>query len=119
MLRVVLVTAPAQKAEELARRLLDERLIACANLLPAVHSLYWWGDEIQSDTETLMLLKTRKGSVKRLFKRLKRLHPYDVPEMIALQVEAVFQPYDRWVARETKKIKPNRDLHKAARKKKG
>ncbi|MCZ7644471.1 MAG: divalent-cation tolerance protein CutA [Planctomycetota bacterium] len=116
MLRVVLVTAPANKAELLARQLLEERLVACINLVPGIHSMYWWGDQIQTDTETLMLMKTRKGGLKRLFKRIKRIHPYEVPEIVALPPEAVYEAYDQWVTRETKK--PKGSARKAKSKKK-
>lgn len=95
-------TAPdAQVAERIARVLLQERLIACANLLPGVTSLYRWQGEVQCDAEVVMLLKTRQSRVEALGTRLAELHPYEVPELIAVTLEAGLPSYLAWVRDET------------------
>jgi periplasmic divalent cation tolerance protein len=100
---VVLTTfAAAEKAAEVARVLVDERLIACANLLPPVRSIYRWQGKVNDEQEVLVVLKTSAQRVGRMQQRLRELHPYDVPEMLALRVESGWPPYLDWLAAETK-----------------
>lgn len=100
--RVVLVTAPnAETGEFLARELVEERLAACGNVIPEVVSVYWWNDEVQRDEEVLVIFKTRRDQVRALEERLTDLHPYEVPEFLALPVETVHEAYARWVASES------------------
>jgi len=99
--RVILVTAPRKEAERLARRLLEERLVACANLVRDVRSLYWWQGRLGKATETLLILKAPRRNVERLIRRVKELHPYEVPEIVALPVEKAYRPYAEWVEKET------------------
>ncbi|MFN3307623.1 MAG: divalent-cation tolerance protein CutA [Anaerolineales bacterium] len=102
-LLLVLITAPSKEvAEQLARQLLQERLAACVNLVDAVQSLYWWQGELQSDTETLMLVKTRKeGFDERFIPFVKAHHPYQVPEILALPILAGNPDYLQWAIDET------------------
>lgn len=96
---VVLVTAPsAEKAAEIARAVVEERLAACGNVLPGVRSIYRWQGAVQEDAEVLLLLKTRRERFAALRDRILALHPYEVPEVIALPVEAGSQPYLDWIA---------------------
>jgi periplasmic divalent cation tolerance protein len=96
--RVVLTTAPDRSvAEELAERLVEERLVACANLVPGVRSIYRWQGTIQRDDEILLVLKTTDEAVGRLRRRLSALHPYDVPEILALPVQEGLDAYVSWV----------------------
>ena len=101
-LRVVLVTAPKKEAEALARALLKERLIACANLLPGVVSLYWWEEKIERGAETLLVMKTPRANIKKLFARVKQLHSYAVPEFLALAPLESNPEYEAWAIREAK-----------------
>jgi periplasmic divalent cation tolerance protein len=100
--RVVLVTAPEKDAEKIATTLLEERLIACANLLP-VRSLYWWQEKIQRETETLLISKAPVQSMPNLLRRLKELHSYEVPEFLALGVLEANPDYRAWVRKETRR----------------
>ena len=102
MLHIILVTAPKAEAPQLARRLLRERLIACANLVPQVQSIFWWKGKLDSTRETLLILKCPTRNVRRVLKRVRELHPYEVPEILALPVTAAHRPYAQWVLRETK-----------------
>ena len=108
MFRMILVTAPAKDAEKLGRQLLEERLIACVNLIPHVKSLFWWQGKIDNANEVLLVLKTPKKNIKRLMKRVAELHPYEVPEIVVLRVENAWKPYAKWVKQEAtgKKAKP-------------
>ena len=114
-LRLVLVMAPAKEAPQLARRLLEERLIACANLLQGVQSLYWWEGKIDSGKETLLILKCPAKNVRKVLKRVKELHSYTTPEIISLKVAKAHQPYVDWVLKEAQPAragKPIRRLRK-------
>ncbi|CAN5293027.1 divalent-cation tolerance protein CutA [soil metagenome] len=80
----------------LARTLLEERAIACANLLPALTALFYWEGEVREESETLLLLKAPMAQAERVEQRLAELHPYDVPEIARLEA-AVNHPYARWM----------------------
>ena len=100
---VVLVTAPsAETAAELGRALVGERLAACANVVPGLRSIYWWEGKVQDEPEALLVLKTTRGRFEALRERTLALHPYQVPEVIALPVEAGSAAYLEWIARETR-----------------
>jgi periplasmic divalent cation tolerance protein len=99
---VVLVTTPtAEKAAEIARALVEERLAACGNVVPGLRSIYRWEGKVQDDAEALLVLKTTRARFEALRERVLALHPYEVPEVIALPVEAGSAPYLAWIARET------------------
>ncbi len=99
---LVLTTLPnSEAAIELARHLVNERLAACANLLPAVRSIYRWQGNVQDENEVLVLLKTKQDHFERLKARILELHPYEVPEVLALPVEQGYSAYLQWITRET------------------
>lgn len=96
---VVLVTTPsADVAAELARTLVGERLAACGNVLPGLRSIYRWQGAVQEDAEALLILKTTRARFEPLRDRVLALHPYEVPEVIALPVEAGSAAYLDWIA---------------------
>jgi periplasmic divalent cation tolerance protein len=99
---VVLVTVPdAEVGETIARALLAERLAACVNRLGPVRSLFRWQGRIDSADEQLLVVKARRSALARLESRLKQLHPYEVPELLALPVVAGGAAYLDWLAAET------------------
>ncbi|HLX60909.1 MAG TPA: divalent-cation tolerance protein CutA [Planctomycetota bacterium] len=100
-LRVVFVTAPEKEAETIARKLLEERLIACANLLKGVQSLYWWEGKIGESAETLIVMKTPASKINALMKRVRELHSYSVPEFLALGIMEANPAYAAWARKET------------------
>lgn len=106
-LRVVLCNAPPEKAEEIARAVLTARLAACVNVVPGVVSLYWWQGAISRDAESTLLIKTRADLVPALTEAIRAAHPYEVPEVIALPIEAGEgnAAYHAWVAAETEGAK--------------
>ena len=84
-------------AARVARVLIEERLIACANLIPAARSLYRWQGAIQDEREVMALMKTRKQDWTALLSRLHELHPYETPECIAVRVAAGAPKYMEWL----------------------
>lgn len=97
----VLMTAPdTDVAESVVRQLLEEKLIACGNLLPGAVSLYRWEGDIQRDEEAVVVLKTVRRLVPRLLERAGGLHPYDVPEFLVQPVLAGGAEYLEWVENE-------------------
>lgn len=99
--KLVLMTAPADVAVQLCRTLLEERLVACGNVVPAVTSVYVWDGAVQEDSESLLVLKTVESKVDQLLDRTADLHPYEVPEILVLDVASGHRPYLDWVVRET------------------
>jgi periplasmic divalent cation tolerance protein len=101
--RVVLVTAPDQAVGlALARALVERRLAACANLVPGVRSIYRWEGTVQDDAEVLLVIKTTADRLAELEKALAELHPYDVPECVALEPASVEARYLSWLVAETR-----------------
>jgi periplasmic divalent cation tolerance protein len=95
--RIILVTAPNKKvARKLARTALESRLIACANLIPALESHYWWEDKIESGSEVLLLLKTTARNLSALEKLILESHPYDTAEFVAIRPDSVTPRYLQW-----------------------
>jgi periplasmic divalent cation tolerance protein len=95
---VVLVTVPsAESANELAEALVGERLAACVNVVGGVRSIYRWQGAIERDDELLCVCKTTRAAFERLRARVVELHPYDVPEVVALPIEAGHAPYLAWI----------------------
>ncbi len=95
---VVLVTVPEiEAARGLARTILGERLVACVNLVPKVESHYWWDGRVESGEEVLMIIKTTRARLERLYERVVELHPYDTPEFLVLGVDSGSGKYLDWV----------------------
>jgi periplasmic divalent cation tolerance protein len=94
----VLTTAPsAEVADRIGTALVEEHLAACANLVPGVSSIFRWGGSLSREAEILVVLKTTAARLGDLHRRLIELHPYEVPEMIALDVREGHPPYLEWV----------------------
>lgn len=97
----VLCTCPAERARELSRAVVEGRLAACVNIVSEVTSVYRWKGELCEDPESLLVIKTASGRVEELIRRLVELHPYDVPEVIALEVGEGHRAYIQWVLDES------------------
>ncbi len=96
--RIVMTTVVSpEEGTRLGRALVEERLAACATLLPPIHSIYRWHGEIESSAETLLLLKTAADQLPALEARLQELHSYQTPEFLVLAVEAGSSTYLSWL----------------------
>ena len=98
---VVLSTLPTDKAEQIAETLVTEHLAACVNLVGPVRSVYRWDGAIQKDSELLAIIKTTAARYEEMSTRLRALHPYEVPEILALPVGTGYARYLDWVRGET------------------
>jgi periplasmic divalent cation tolerance protein len=88
-------------AEVLGQSVVEERLAACANVVPGLTSIYRWEGKLCRDREVLVIMKTRRPRFQTLARRVRALHPYSVPEIIALPVVAGSPAYLQWVAEST------------------
>jgi periplasmic divalent cation tolerance protein len=99
---VVLTTlASDDEALKLVRALLERRLIACGTMLPGGRSIYRWQGKIADEREVVVLLKTRSARLEALKEAFAELHPYKVPELLAIAVEAGLERYLEWINAET------------------
>lgn len=94
---LVYVTCPPQAAAALAQTLVESRLAACVNILPGVTSVYRWQDEVQCDDESLLLIKTTRARYAALEQAVHEHHPYELPEVLAVAVEAGLPAYLDWL----------------------
>ena len=99
---VVLITINSRDgAVKIAKALLEENLIACANIISQVRSLYKWKGEVCDDPEFLMICKSQRHLFDRLAQKVKSLHSYEVPEIIAMPLVEGWSPYLKWIEEET------------------
>ena len=102
-IRTVLVTAPdAEVGSSLARELVEDRLAACVNVVPGVRSIYRWDEAVQEEDEVLLVLKTTDERLVALTERVIALHPYDVPEVLALPEAGGSAAYRAWLVGEVR-----------------
>jgi len=94
---VLVTTKDKQQARAIAQGLLKAKLIACANIVDGIESLFWWQGKIDTSKEALLILKTRKSLFNELAAKVKALHSYDVPEIIALPIAAGEGKYLKWI----------------------
>lgn len=101
--RLIYVTAPTrEEALRLANTLVAERLAACANVFGAVTSVYWWDGKLNQDEEVALVLKTRATLVEALTVRVRELHSYDCPCVVAVPINGGNPAFLQWIAAETK-----------------
>jgi periplasmic divalent cation tolerance protein len=96
-MRLVIVSCSPGEAEALLDSLLEERLVGCGNILPAVRSHYWWEGRVHRDEESLLLMETADELVPRLLERIPQLHSYEVPKVISLPVDGALPAYAAWL----------------------
>jgi periplasmic divalent cation tolerance protein len=94
-------TGSREEALAIGRAVVGERLAACANVLDGMTSIYWWQGALEQAGEALLILKTRAELVERLTSRIRELHSYDCPCVVALPIDAGNPGYLDWIARET------------------
>lgn len=95
---VCLVTAPPDRAHDIAEALVERRLAACVNVVAQMSSVYRWEGEVLRDDESLLIVKTTPAAVPAIEDELRRIHPYDTFELVALDVTAGAAPYLSWIS---------------------
>ena len=101
-MKVVSCNVPVDRAEEMAKTIVEERLAACVNVVPGVVSVYRWKGAVERDEERTLLIKTGDARVAALMDGIRKIHPYEVPEIVVLPVESVNPAYAAWVEAETR-----------------
>jgi len=98
---MIFVTADSfSLAKKISQSLVEKRLVACANIVPKIESVFWWKERIDKVNEVLLILKTRKDLFDRVVDQVKLLHTYEVPEIIALPVACGSKEYLDWIEKE-------------------
>lgn len=102
---VYITTKNAAEARRIAKQLVKESLVACANIIPKIESLYWWDGKIQQHGEAAIIAKTVKGKEKKIIRRVKELHSDSVPCVVFWPIAGGNKDYLGWVGKETSKRK--------------
>jgi periplasmic divalent cation tolerance protein len=101
-LRLLYVTASSrEEAQKIGRAIVEERLAACANIIDGMQSIYWWQGKLTEDKEAVLILKTRADLVDSVIERVRALHSYSVPCVVALPILAGNPAYLEWLKAET------------------
>ncbi len=101
---VLLTTLPPEAAPSVVETLVREGLIACGNIVPAVQSIYVWQGQLCRDTEALVICETAAASRDAALARLRALHPYECPKLVALEPAAIDADYARWAVAATTRV---------------
>src|SRR2546423_13908620 len=96
---VFMTTANADEARRVASHLVETRLAACVQILPEIESIYRWHEEVQRENEVLILAKTTAAKFHDLEKAVREIHSYETPEIVAIPVSAVSEPYREWLVK--------------------
>lgn len=100
---IVFITADSKKTSAaIITSLLTKRLAACVNELPGVISRYWWKGAVETSREILLMVKTKSSMVKKIIAETKKIHPYEVPEIISVVIRDGNTDYLKWIDKETK-----------------
>ena len=94
---VIMTASTKEETVKIVRTLLEERLIACANIMDPVSSFFWWQGKIAEEKEVLVIMKSHENLFKKLSNRVTELHSYDVPEILALPIVDGSQAYLDWM----------------------
>jgi periplasmic divalent cation tolerance protein len=94
-------TGSIEEARKIARMLVEEKVVACVNIIPKIESIYRWKGKIEEDNECVLLAKTTDKNIDKTIQRIKELHSYDVPDIVAIPITHGFKEYLDWVKDET------------------
>jgi periplasmic divalent cation tolerance protein len=108
MLLIYITAKDNTQARTIGKAIVKERLAACANIIPAMNSFYFWEGKLCDDAEAVVIVKTRKALLDRLIKRVKTLHSYAVPCIVALPIVGGNPDFLAWVHEETRGRKPRK-----------
>jgi len=102
MVAVVYTTIGSiQDARKIAHSLVEEQLVACVNIIPSAESVYSWKGKIQNDEEIILIAKTTDDNVKKTIQRIKKLHPYELPDIIVLPIIGGLKEYLNYISNQT------------------
>ena len=99
---LLITTATAEEAQRISRVLLEQKKVACINIIPRVNSLFWWQDKLDSAKESLLIVKTKASLLNEIVPLVKEIHSYDIPELIALPIIGGNQDYLEWIRKEVR-----------------
>ena len=94
---IYIVSKDKEEARKICKNLLEERLVACANIIHKMESMYWWDGKIQNDQEVVLIVKTTKPLFKQVTKEIKKIHSYQCPCIIALPIVEGSNEYLSWI----------------------
>ena len=98
---VYVTVSSAEEAEKIATALVEQRLVACANIVPNIRSIFWWKKAIETEQEMLVMFKSRASLFPPIVQAVKSLHSYEVPEIIAMPIVLGSEEYLAWISSET------------------
>ena len=101
-IQISTTTEHKEDAQKIARKVVEKRLAACAQVIGPITSTYWWEGKIEEETEWLCVMKSRNGMTGELEKTITDIHPYEVPEIIGVPIVAGSQNYLEWLEREVR-----------------
>jgi len=101
IIQIVTTTDDKEKAEYIGRYLVQNRLASCVQIVGPVKSIYWWKGQIEETEEWQCVIKSRKNHYKKIEEEIKRLHHYELPEIVAFDIDAALTGYANWVEEET------------------
>ncbi|MEJ2724971.1 MAG: divalent-cation tolerance protein CutA [Deltaproteobacteria bacterium] len=99
-IQVFMTAEKKEEAESIAGAVVEKRLAACAQVLGPIRSRYWWKDKVETSEEWLCIMKSRKALFENLEKTIREMHPYDVPEIVALPIVSGSRDYLKWLSKE-------------------
>lgn len=95
-----ITTSGAPESEKIAKTLLEDKLVACTNIIPQINSLYLWNGEIEEDNESLLIAKTKAHKVDKVIKKVEEIHSYETPCILQIEVKKGSQGYLEWMENE-------------------
>ncbi len=102
-IQITTTTDKKREAEDIAKKLIEKRLVSCAQILGPIKSIYWWKGRIEESEEWMIFFKTKKGLFKKVESAIKEIHSYEVPEIIAVPILEGSKDYLNWIESETQK----------------